>query len=133
MDCFLHRTTYIYYRPSFYFIGNMALNAQNRRKWQRHKFTDTAIITPKGISQLINISSGGISFRCRGEQCLSKRWQVDIVDSSGIHLHVFPVEKVWESVEDKKGYSPIFTTTVGVKFKRLSLRQLSALYHFLCR
>lgn len=111
----------------------MALNAQNRRRRQRHEFTNAAIITLKGISQLIDISSGGISFRCRKEQCFSKRWDVDIVDSSGIHLYELPVEKVWESVEEKKKYVSIFTTTVGVKFKRLSPKQLSALYRFIYR
>jgi len=109
----------------------MALNAQNRRKQQRFEFTNTAIVTPNGVSQLIDISSGGVSFRCRREQWLSERWKVDIVGRTGIHLQEFPVEKVWELVEDKKGYAPIFTTTMGVKFKSLSPKQLSALYQLL--
>ena len=109
------------------------MNVQNRRKQQRHEFTNTVIITPDGVSQVIDISSGGVSFRCRCEQRLSARWKVDIVGKTGIHLQEFPVEKVWESVEDKKGYAPIFTTTVGVKFKNLSPKQLSVLYQLLYR
>ena len=111
----------------------MILSAQNRRIRQRHEFTNAAIITPEGISQLIDISSGGISFRCRCEQFLPKRWDIDIVDSSGIHLQEFSVEKVWESVQDKKGYGSIFTTTVGAKFKNLSPKQLLALYQLIYR
>jgi len=112
----------------------MALNVQNRRKQQRQELPDAVTICSDGVSQVIDISSGGMSFRCRCEQCLSKRWEVDIVDSiTGVHLQEFPVEKVWESVEDKKGYTPIFSTTVGVKFKSLSLKQLSALYQLIYR
>lgn len=112
----------------------MALNVQNRRKQQRHEFSDAVTICSDGISQIIDISSGGMSFRCRCEQCLSKRCEVDIVDSTtGVHLQEFPVEKVWESVENGKGYAPIYSTTVGVKFKSLSRKQLSALYQLIYR
>jgi len=105
----------------------MPLNIQNRRIQQRHKFTDAVTICPEGIGQVIDVSSGGISFKCRCEQCLFKSWHVDIVDSkTGIHLKEFSVEKVWESV-NKKGYASIFATTVGVKFQSLRLKQQLAL------
>jgi hypothetical protein len=112
----------------------MTLNAQNRRKWQRHDFPDIVTICSDGVSQVIDINSGGMSFKCRCEQCLSKRWEVDIIDSTtGVHLQEFPVEKVWELVEDQKGYASVFSTTVGVKFKSLSLKQLSTLYQLIHR
>lgn len=110
------------------------MNVQNRRKQQRHELADTVTICPQGVSQVVDISSGGISFKCRCKQCFEKRWVVDIVDSNtGIHLQEFPVEKVWESVEDKKKYTPILTTTVGVKFKSLSFQQRLALYELIYR
>lgn len=109
----------------------MNLNVQNRRKQLRHEFPDAVTICPKGISQVIDISSGGISLRCRCEQCLAKRWSVDIIDSNGIHLQEFPVEKVWESTGDQERYPSIFSTRVGVKFKRLSPKQQSALFQFI--
>ena len=106
----------------------MALNVQNRRKQQRHEFPDVVTICVKGVSHVININSGGISFRCRCKQCLLKKWDVDIVDSkTGIHLQGFPVEKIWESAENKKNYTPILVTTVGVKFKSLSFKQQLAI------
>ena len=106
----------------------MALNVQNRRKQQRHECPDAVTICPEGIGQVINVSSRGISFKCRCEQCLFKSWHVDIIDSkTGIHLKEFSVEKVWESVEDKKRYASIFATKVGVKFKNLPLKQQLAL------
>ncbi len=111
----------------------MTLSIQNRRKQQRHQFTDTVTICPNGVSQVIDISSGGISFRCRCEHCLSKRWKIDIVDTTGIHLQEFPVEKIWESVEDQKRYGSIYTVTVGVKFNGLSPKQYSALYQLIFR
>jgi len=112
----------------------MTLSIQNRRKQQRHHFTDTVTICPHGVSQVIDISSGGVSFRCRCEQCLPKKtWKIDIVDTTGIHLQEFPVEKVWESVEDQKRYGSIYTVTVGVKFKSLSPEQHSALYELIFR
>ncbi len=112
----------------------MTLNVQNRRKQQRHDFTDAVTICSKGVSHVINFSSGGISIRCRCEQCLLKRWDVDIVDSkTGIHLQGVPVEKVWESVEDKKRYTSILSTTVGVKFKGLSFKQQLAIDELIYR
>jgi len=105
----------------------MELSTQDRRKEQRYHLTTAVSICQKGVSQVIDISSGGIAFRCRCEQCLLKKWQVDIVDSMGTHLQELPVEKVWESVGDKKDYASVFTTTVGVKFQHLSAAQQLAL------
>ena len=109
----------------------MDLNVQNRRKQQRHEFPDAVTICPEGISQVIDISSGGISLRCRCEQCLTERWLVDIVDSKRTDVLDFPVEKVWESAGDQKRYPSIFSTRVGVKFKRLSPKQQSALFQLI--
>ena len=109
----------------------MALIIRNRRKQKRHQVTDTVTICPEGIGQVIDISSGGISFKCHCERCLSTKWKTDIIDSNGIHLQEFPVEKVWESVEDKPKDAGIFKTAVGVKFKSLSPEQASALYQFI--
>ena len=111
----------------------MTLSIQNRRKQQRHHFTDTVTICPHGVSQVIDISSGGISFRCRNEQNIPKKWLIDIVDSTGIHLEEFPVERIWKSAEDKKRHTCKYITTVGLKFKRLSLEQRLALYELLYR
>jgi hypothetical protein len=109
----------------------MGLNLQNRRKQERHHFTNAVTICPEGINQVIDISSGGISFKCRCERCLLTKWKVDIIDTGGLHLYEFPVEKVWGSVEDKQRLADIFKTTVGVKFKSLSPEQASALYQFI--
>lgn len=106
----------------------MHLTVKNRRKQQRHNFPTAVTICPNGVSQVIDISSGGISFKCRCEQCLLKEWQVDIVDSMGTHLIDFHVEKMWESVEDKMNCASMFTTTVGVKFKHLTAKQQLSLY-----
>ncbi len=109
----------------------MVLNIRNRRKQERHQFTDAVTICHEGISQVIDISSGGISFKCRCERCLSTKWTVDIFDSNGIHLQQFPVEKVWESAEDKQRDANIFKTAVGVKFKSLSPEQASSLHQLM--
>ncbi|OEU54444.1 MAG: hypothetical protein BA862_06125 [Desulfobulbaceae bacterium S3730MH12] len=111
----------------------MTLNIQDRRKHQRHEFNDVVTIGAKGISQVIDISSGGISFRCRNEQNIPKKWLIDIVDSTGIHLEEFPVERIWKSAEDKKKHTCKYITTVGLKFKRLSLEQRVALYELIYR
>jgi hypothetical protein len=109
----------------------MALNIQNRRKQERHQYTEAVTLCPEGLSQVIDICSGGISFKCCCERCLITKWKVDIVDSCGIHLQELPVEKVWESVEDKKNDDYIYKTAVGVKFKDLSPEQASALYQLI--
>lgn len=112
----------------------MALNVQNRRKQQRHECPDAVTICLEGISQVVDISSGGISFKCCCEVCYPERWEFDIVNSTGSHLQGCLVEKVWEeSVKDNNGngHASIYTRRVGVKFKNLSIKQKSALYELM--
>lgn len=107
------------------------MKIQNRRRQQRYRFTEAVAICPVGISQVVDISSGGISVKCRCEKCLSKRWKIDILATTGIHLKDFSVEKVWESFENKRTYTPKFTTKLGVKFNSLSPKQRLALHHLI--
>ncbi len=112
----------------------MTLNVQNRRKQQRHECPDAVTICLEGISQVVDISSGGISFKCCCEVCYPERWELDIVDSAGSHLREVLVEKVWEEpVKENGGNGPpsIYTRKVGVKFKYLSIKQQSALYELI--
>jgi len=110
------------------------LNIQNRRIQQRRECPDAITICSEGISQVVDISSGGISFKCCCEVCFPEIWELDIVDSEGSHLQEFLVEKVWEeSVKNNNGngYASIYTRRVGVKFKNLSIKQQSALYELI--
>ncbi len=112
----------------------MTLNIQNRRIQQRREFPDAITICPEGVSQVVDISSGGISFKCCCEVCFPERWELDIVNSTGGHLQEFLVEKVWEeSIKDDNGNgcTSIYTRRVGVKFKNLSIKQQSALYELI--
>ena len=101
----------------------MALDLPNRRKQKRRKFTTAVTIYPQGVGRVIDVSSGGIAFRCFHEQCLSEGWRVDIIDAGGCHLAELPVKKIWESTEDQKSGDSICITTVGVKFTGLSSEQ----------
>lgn len=112
----------------------MTLQDQNRRIQQRREFPDAITICSEGISQVVDISSGGISFMCCCEVCFPERWELDIVNSAGSHLREVLVEKVWEEpVKENGGNGPpsIYTRKVGVKFKHLSIKQQSALYELI--
>jgi hypothetical protein len=120
---------------------SMTLQIQDRRIQQRREFLDAITICSyaiticsEGISQVVDISSGGISFKCCCEVGFPERWELDIVDSAGSHLRDVLVEKVWEeSIKDNNGngHPSIYKRKVGVKFKHLSIKQQSALYELI--
>jgi len=109
----------------------MVLDLQNRRKQQRRKFTAAVTIYPQGVGQVIDVSAGGVAFRCYHEQYLLEGGTVDIIDAGGSHLAELPVKKVWESAGEQKSGDSISVTTVGVKFVGLSPEQQVALYELL--
>jgi len=109
----------------------VALNLKNRRKQKRRKFTTAVTIYPQGVGRVVDVSPGGIAFKCFHEQSLPKGWTVDIIDAGGCHLAELPVRKIWQSTGGQKSDDAMNITTVGVKFTGLSLEQRMALYEFL--
>ena len=101
----------------------MALSNQNRRQHHRVQFKDTFVMNPEGTCEVVEMSSGGFSFKCLFEHSLSGEWRVDIINNSGDYIEKLPVEKVWESVKVTQHSTPIHELEVGVRFRDLSRQQ----------
>jgi len=101
----------------------MELANQNRRQHKRVDFTDTVVMNPEGACEVIEMSSGGFSFKCLFEHSLSEEWTVDILNNTGVYLQKIYVEKVWESVIDEGRSTSSCGLAVGVRFKDLSPEQ----------
>lgn len=104
-----------------------ALIYENRRKGKRVECKETLVINPEGVCELLDISSGGFSFKCLFNQSLSEEWVVDILDTRGGFVDEVQVEKVWQVEEDKPRVNGVCVLAVGVKFKNLSVSQHLAL------
>ncbi len=103
---------------------------QNRRKAKRFKCSETLVLNPEGACEIIEISSGGFSFKCLFGQSLLGEWSVDIIDNRGGYLKKVMVEKVWqadEALDSKVQMTSSCPLAVGVKFKNLSAEQHATL------
>jgi len=107
----------------------MELKNQDRRQHQRIDLTDTVVMNPLGVCEVIEMSTGGFSFKCIFEHNLSDIWMVDILNNSGVYLQQFPVEKIWETAQDDQLSTSRCGVEVGVRFKDLSPEQQETLDH----
>jgi hypothetical protein len=95
----------------------MVPDAIERRQQQRHRPREfIAVHYTEGVGEVMDISSGGMSFKCPVYQKLPQSLTVDIIDRSGNHLADCPVEKVWVC----PGGTSFFSMGVGVRFAGLS-------------
>jgi hypothetical protein len=101
------------------------------RHHKRYELEDVVVVTPEGVCQLNDISEGGLSFKCLYLQNLPDTWTIDLLNTSGTHLHNIEVEKVWESLDSQKTFTNIFALKVGARFKKLSLEQEGMLRHLI--
>jgi hypothetical protein len=107
----------------------MTSNNHETRKHPRHRLTDTFVVNQEAVCQVLDVSSGGISFGCTSERKIPEIWTVDIIDNKGVHLLDFPVKTVWAGKNKDSKSSLIYEMVVGAQFNnnKLSPEQKSAL------
>jgi len=108
------------------------INIPEQRKSKRFKIPDAIVITPDNVCQLVNISTGGLSFKCFLEVDLPAKCTVDImVAGSDFHIEQLPVELIWKTLDDHSSYLSIPEEKVGVKFGHLDQSQGAKLEYLL--
>lgn len=93
--------------------------------------SETVVMNPEGACEIIEMGSGGFSFKCLYEHNLADEWSVDILNNSGVYLQNYQVEKVWELADPREKDNSLFDLAVGVRFKDLSVEQQATLDHLL--
>ncbi len=91
--------------------------------------TDTFVVNQEAVCQVLDVSSGGVSFGCTSERKIPEIWTVDIIDNKGVHLLDFPVKTVWAGKNTDSKSSSIYEIVVGAQFNnnKFSPEQKSAL------
>lgn len=98
----------------------MSQEQKERRQHKRYHTSELFSLNSSiGITNLLDISAGGFSFKSFSKDPLLDESLADIFDKSGQHLKDFPVQKVWSIVRENS----IFCMEVGVKFINLDLSQ----------
>ena len=106
---------------------------QERRRTIRKKcLNDVFLVNPSGIHQILDISTGGLSFRCSANEAFPTEWAVDIlVAETQIYIKKVPVRHVREYDENLITFISPPTKNVGVKFGDLDDQAISLILEVL--
>ena len=103
----------------------MQPNAEERRRYKRHKLENSVSVSTQGIFQIIDISKGGFRFKCPPYTLVPDSWGTDILTSASSLIGI-PAKRVWVSLSEN-GNHEYLPTVVGAKFGKLSQEQESLL------
>lgn len=88
-----------------------------QREHKRFEIPEAIIVISGNIGQLVNISSGGLAFKCFHTISLPEKPSLDIlVAGRDFHLQQLPVELVWNECTDHPSFLSMPTENAGVKF-----------------
>jgi len=106
---------------------------QERRRTIRKKcLNDVFLVNPSGVHQILDISTGGLSFRCNANESFPTEWTVDIlVAETQIYMKKVAVKHVREYDENLITFISPPTKNVGVKFGELDEQAISLLLEVL--
>ena len=92
---------------------------KERRKHTRYVIENAVAVDSEGVFQIVDISKGGLSFKCPPHTSISDTWVADIINSvmpiEGVH-----VKKVWVSIYENERFNQPFLMMVGAKFGKLN-------------
>lgn len=84
------------------------------------------------VGQIINISMGGLGFRCLGSEGPSIVSELDIfLAGRTFYLYKVPFQTVWDFVTNEMPYSSLNMKVCGLKFGDLTPHQISQLEYFI--
>jgi len=93
------------------------------RKIVRHEVIHLLAVTERGTGQILDISSGGLSFGCLYPHTFPREFYLDILDAKGSHIKKVKVKKIWETNHGYQEYAGVFELMVGVEFVDLAVSQ----------
>lgn len=103
---------------------------EERRKYIRYEIGNAVTINSEGVYQIVDISEGGIRFKCPPHTAISETWITDIINSV-ITLEGVPVRKMWVSIYQNGDYNLPSLTLVGAKFGKLRKEEKLKLVHLI--
>lgn len=86
------------------------------RKHDRFKLTNTFVVNKEGVCRVFDLSRGGISFGCTNERTIPEKWQIDIIDDTGVHLTNLSMKTVWTAKNEDLNTASIYQIVVGAEF-----------------
>ncbi len=94
-----------------------------RREHERLKAPEESILVSASrqeVFRLLDISEGGLSFRCLQSETLSSTWSANIfIGPASVHLKNISLQLIWEKPDNMPSFLSMPTKEVGVKFDTL--------------
>ena len=92
-----------------------------RRAFKRFTAPEEAIVVVDGnIFRLLDVSKGGLSFRCLQKEDIPKKLSATIFYSDfSFRLKNVPMERMWEKADEFPSFTSSPTKEVGVRFNGL--------------
>ncbi len=89
-----------------------------RREHGRLKAPEESILVSRhDVFRLLDISAGGLSFRCLQSETLPSTWSANIfIAPASFHLKNISLQLVWEKPDNMPSFLSMPTKEVGVKF-----------------
>lgn len=109
--------------------------AESRRsvRFRTHGCTLVALGDDGKLGEVLNISLGGLAFRCiGGEEPLTTSGKLNVYCDDGMCLVKLSFDTRWDmEVSDSAPFNYITTRRFGVRFDDLTAEQMSALCRFI--
>ena len=122
----------MYFLPQYYHVvvnPEVEVKFMEQRRQKRFEFPEAYVVNPNNIGQLVNISTGGLSFKNLDAVAFPEKWVLDIIiPANGFHLEQLPVELVWKKLDGNPSFLSMPMEIVGVKLGELHHSQEKSLY-----
>ncbi len=89
-----------------------------KRAHKRYKAPEEAVLLNNGnVYRLLDVSSGGLSFRCLQSEFVPSNWSASIlVGQFSLHIKDLPLILVWEKPDNMPSFMSMPTKEVGVRY-----------------
>ena len=109
-----------------------ATKISEQRKYKRFEAAKAIAVNPGNVCRIIDISTGGLSFKCFLTIDFPTKWSLDlIIAGSNFQLTQLPVELVWKTPTIQSSFLIMSAGNAGVKFDDLHQSQEEMLDYLL--
>ncbi len=93
-----------------------------QRRHKRYRTPETAfLVNDNAVFRLLDISSGGLCFRCLEKDAFPDNWSASIfIGPLAIHIQDLDMRVIWQKPDHKPSFMAMPTKEVGVEFRKLS-------------
>ena len=98
----------------------IATKISEQRRHKRFEAPKAVAVNLGNVCRVIDISTGGLSFKCFLTIDFPTKWSLDIIIAgSNVQLTQLPVELVWKTLADQSNFLFMPVGNIGVKFDDL--------------